>query len=277
MNAPQTTNPIMAPETAQLEGLLCDALAGTALSLPCVEVLERVDSTNARLLEAATDAGPRLCLAREQRAGRGRRGRVWVAPPDASLALSLSWPITADQRVPSAYPVGVGIGVIRALEALGVDGLGLKWPNDVVVGEAKLGGVLVEQRLPRSERTGRLVVGVGLNRRSSGALDLDREVTDLAALCEGEGPAWLSLAAEVAAWQLRLHSVLMAQGLMALGNDLDRLDVLAGREVHVPDTHLSGIARGVCLDSGRLRVEEASGVLHHLDAGEVSIRGVGHA
>ncbi len=278
MNVPQTTDPIMAPETAQLEGLLREALAGTALEPPLTEVLERVDSTNARLLEAAQmDAGPRVCLARAQLAGRGRRGRAWVAPPDAGLALSLSWPIAADQRVPAAYPVGVGIGVIRALESLGVEGPGLKWPNDVVVGTAKLGGILVEQRLPRSDRPGRLVVGVGLNRRGSGALGLDREVTDLEALLDGQGPDWLELAAEVAGWQMRLHRVLMAQGLAALGDDLDRLDVLAGRTIEVPDTGLAGVARGICLDSGRLRVEDEAGLLHHLDAGEVSIRRAGHA
>ncbi|WP_019623435.1 biotin--[acetyl-CoA-carboxylase] ligase [Thioalkalivibrio thiocyanoxidans] len=268
----------MAPETAQLEGLLRGALAGAALESPQVEVLERVDSTNARLLDsAAKDAGPRVCLAREQLAGRGRRGRAWVTPSDAGLALSLSWPVAAGQRVPAAYPVGVGIGVIRALEALGVQGPGLKWPNDVVVGAAKLGGILVEQRLPRSDRPGRLVVGIGLNRCGSGALALDREVTDLAALCGGQGPGWLELAAAVAAWQMRLHSLLMAQGLAALGDDLDRLDALAGSRIQVPDSGLSGVARGVCLDSGRLRVEDETGVLHYLDAGEVSIRRPGHA
>ncbi|WP_018861643.1 MULTISPECIES: biotin--[acetyl-CoA-carboxylase] ligase [unclassified Thioalkalivibrio] len=268
----------MAPETAQLEGLLRDRLAGTALTFSYVEVLERLDSTNARLLASeSTQSGPRVCLARVQMAGRGRRGRAWVASPDASLALSLSWPIVSDQPVPSAYPVGVGLGVIRGLEALGFAGIGLKWPNDVVVGDAKLGGILVEQRLPRSDRLGCLVVGIGLNRRGSGALGLDREVTDLEALSDGQAPDWLALAAEVATWQMRLHSVLMAQGLVALGDDLDRLDVLAGRSIQVPDTGLSGVARGVCLDSGRLRVEDETGVLHHLDAGEVSIRRSGHA
>ncbi len=268
---------IMAPESARLKARVERLVDGAGVTPPAVEVLESVDSTNRYLLETRPEAGdlPRACVAQAQTAGRGRRGRVWHSPPGASLALSLAWPIMQG-RVPPAYPVGVGVGVIRALEALGLEGVRLKWPNDLMVDAAKLGGILVEQRAASGGQPGWLVVGIGLNRQGAGALELDRAVTDLATQLPGLVPDLLELAARVIAEQCRLHPLLMGEGLVPLERELVRLDCLRGRPIEILDDGVRGQAHGIDPASGCLVVQFDDGAIRHLHSGEVSVRSCEH-
>jgi len=121
-------------------------------------------STNTDLLEAAErgDAGDRTVLrADHQTAGRGRLDRRWDAPPGTNLLVTL---LSTDAGAsPSTLMQRVGLAAVAAVEAaVGTslpDRLGLKWPNDVLLDDAKLAGVLAQ----RSTTTGAVVVGIGLN------------------------------------------------------------------------------------------------------------------
>src|SRR5215468_10429170 len=111
-----------------------------------VEVVGRTGSTNADLLARALRGEPEgvVLAAEEQTAGRGRMGRTWVAPPYAALTFSL----LTRPGVPPArrgwLPLLAGVAVATAVtELTGVEAR-LKWPNDVLVGEAKLAGILAE-------------------------------------------------------------------------------------------------------------------------------------
>ena len=137
----------------------------TRISPPQVTVLLTTDSTNtelARRLKAHGDKGREVVLAEYQQAGRGRRGRQWQSPLAANLYLSLSWRLQTGGPSPGGLSLVVGIALVRALESLGVEGLQLKWPNDLRWQGAKLGGVLVELS---GEAGGELraVIGIGLN------------------------------------------------------------------------------------------------------------------
>lgn len=133
-----------------------------------VEVLEESPSTNAYVAERAR-AGERpglVVVAEHQTAGRGRLDRTWVTPAGAALTFSL---LVSPGEVPVArwpwLPLVTGLGVVEGVRrAAGVEAC-LKWPNDVLVGDLKLAGILAE----RVERpTGAVaVVGVGLNVSSS--------------------------------------------------------------------------------------------------------------
>ena len=125
-----------------------------------VEVAERTGSTNADLLARALAGAPEgvVLAAEEQSAGRGRMGRTWVAPPRAALTFSL---LVRPATVPPArrgwLPLLAGVAVASAVTAVTRVQTRLKWPNDVLAGPAKLGGIL-------AEATGDVVViGVGLN------------------------------------------------------------------------------------------------------------------
>ena len=147
---------------------------------------ERLDSTSEeafrRLAAGAARHGDAYC-AREQTAGRGRRGRTWHTEPGSSLALSV---VLAPERplVAVGATVAGGLAVLDAVRSLGVEQAHLDWPNDVEVAGAKLAGVLVEARGldPDAPRT---VLGIGLNvaqREFPSWLREEREVTSLA-LC----------------------------------------------------------------------------------------------
>jgi len=151
---------------------------------------ERVDSTSERLfaaLAAGTARHGDVHVAREQTAGRGRRGASWHSAPDGGLYLSLLLLPRAPAPHPAALTMAAGIAALEAARELGVAAARLKWPNDVVVdraaGEpAKLAGVLVETR-GLDPAAPHYVVGVGLNvaqRSFPAELRATRSVTSVA-------------------------------------------------------------------------------------------------
>src|SRR5580693_1107190 len=125
-----------------------------------VEVEDRTGSTNADLLARALGGAPEgvVLAAEEQSAGRGRMGRTWVSPPRAALTFSL---LVRPAAVPPArrgwLPLLAGVAVASAVTAVTGVQTRLKWPNDVLAGPAKLGGILAEAVGDA------VVVGVGLN------------------------------------------------------------------------------------------------------------------
>ncbi len=131
---------------------------------------ERVDSTSERLfaaLAAGTAENGDVHVAREQTAGRGRRGATWHSAPDGGLYLSLLLLPGAPALHPAALTMAAGIAALETARELGVASARLKWPNDVVVDRAasepaKLAGVLVETR-GLDPAAPHYVVGIGLN------------------------------------------------------------------------------------------------------------------
>ena len=114
-------------------------------------------STNSDLLDAADRLPDRTVLfADHQTAGRGRLDRRWEAPPGANLLVSTLFHSVPDD--PGELTRRLGLAVVHAAATLGVTGAGLKWPNDVVLGGAKLAGILAQRA-----GNGAVVVGVGVN------------------------------------------------------------------------------------------------------------------
>ena len=157
-----------------------DRLDATAIAIPGVEarVVQRCGSTNSVLLEEKSLACV-LLAAEEQTSGRGRRGRRWHSAPGAGLTFSLALQVRRPLRELAGLSLVAGVAVSKALRSLGVARAALKWPNDLVVEGAKLGGILVETRSAGAAT--RAVIGVGLNCRRDSALAL-RVKRPLAAL-----------------------------------------------------------------------------------------------
>jgi BirA family transcriptional regulator, biotin operon repressor / biotin---[acetyl-CoA-carboxylase] ligase len=114
------------------------------------------DSTNERARALATGGAPHgtLVTADEQTAGRGRHGRVWMAPPRSALLMSL---VLREPR--DSLPLAAAVAVCEALPLAAA----IKWPNDIWVGRRKLAGILVEGRA----QEGWAVLGLGLNVRTT--------------------------------------------------------------------------------------------------------------
>lgn len=257
---------LLGPDLALVHDILGD------LSRRCeLKFVQECASTNTSLLQQAADGLPsgHVLLALRQSAGRGRRGRSWYARPGASLTFSLLW------RFPHNFPLhglslAVGVAVTRALARLGVDGLALKWPNDVLLYGRKLGGVLVETIRAQGETAA--VIGIGLN------LQEDAERTRMVGQpCASLSDAGFSCSQEslLAALLQALIEVLDSfsmQGFTALQaewssrNAFHRLPVRVwqeGREM-----------RGLCLgvdEQGALLLE-TGGRVRHVWGGELSLR-----
>src|SRR5258706_6407854 len=150
--------------------------------------VERCGSTNSMLLAEKGLARPVLLLADEQTAGRGRRGRRWHSAPGAGLTFSVAVALRRPLRELTALPLAAGVAVARALHSLGVARAALKWPNDIVVEGAKLGGILAETK--SSGGAVKAVIGVGINLRGAGELEtrLRRRGTALERFMAGSPP-----------------------------------------------------------------------------------------
>jgi BirA family transcriptional regulator, biotin operon repressor / biotin---[acetyl-CoA-carboxylase] ligase len=246
--------------------------------LRMLEVHESLASTSDRLL-AVDDLPPGrfdACLAEFQSAGRGRRGRHWVAPFASGLCLSINWSFRDAPAMLGALSLAAGVAALRALGRLGFVRLSLKWPNDILSGDAKLGGILIDLR---GEAAGPayVVVGMGINVRLPQAAR-ERlaaegvEVTDLAAL--GGTPGRNDLAAVLIAELAQALVEFGARGLAAFSAEWQAADALTGRPVRVLQggQPLEGLARGVDGDGALLL--EVDGARRRILSGEVSIRPV---
>jgi len=140
-----------------------------------VRWMAETGSTNSDAMAAARDGAPEgaVVVADHQSAGRGRLGRTWTAPPGASLLVSVL--LRPQAEVVGAVAMAVGLAMAEAVEELTGVAPGLKWPNDLLLDDRKLAGILAEADWPagstassgwRAPRDGErmvVVVGVGVN------------------------------------------------------------------------------------------------------------------
>jgi BirA family biotin operon repressor/biotin-[acetyl-CoA-carboxylase] ligase len=244
-----------------------------------LEVLWEIDSTNRYLLASPPPPTGELavCLAEYQSAGRGRRGRRWRTPLGAGLCVSAGWQFAAAPRDLAALTLAVGVVARRALaEVAGLE-VALKWPNDLVLDERKLGGILIELS---AEAQGRchVVVGLGINvalpPRSLATLsDWPRGAIDLATAKRGAPPPRALLAARLIDGVGELFASYEESGFAPYRAEWRVADFLNGRRVKLEDSAApaSGIARGIDGD-GALLIETAGGARRRVISGDVSVR-----
>lgn len=250
---------------------ICAALGpATLAALEVIEVHRSIDSTNTHLSERVA-ARHAACLAEHQSSGRGRVGRQWVSPFGANLYCSVAWTFDALPPGIQALALAAGAAVAQAIDGDGRFSVRLKWPNDLVAGDRKLGGVLVEMRGEPPGVT-RVVVGVGLNLRMppAAAAGIDQPWTDLATL--GARIGRNALAASVLDALVTMLVRFAQDGFAASYDSWSARDALRDRDVAVSGAGKAacGIARGIDRD-GALRLE-VDGALRRVVVGEVSVR-----
>ena len=210
-----------------------------------------------------------------QSAGRGRRARQWFAPPGGALCLSMGWSFAALPKGSAALSLAVGVCALRALATIAPVPVRLKWPNDLLAGAGKLGGILIELRA-ESAGPAYVVIGIGINCalgtemrrrvRKTGA-----EPVDLASLgvvsCDRNALA-AALLDEIVRGVLEFER----HGLQAFAQDWAAADALAGRVVTVtlPGSEFVGHARGIDAD-GALCVH-GNGAVRRFNSGDVTVR-----
>lgn len=241
-----------------------------------LELHDEIDSTNSHLLRAAAKGAHTgtVCLAEAQNAGRGRMGRDWISPFGANVYLSLLWRFEEPSRV-AGLSLAIGVAVIRALAASGLADVGLKWPNDLLWGERKLGGILLEVA---GEAHGpcAVVIGLGLNRYlpPAAARSIDQAWGDLHQMAGTAAvPARNRLIAAILNEMLPLIGDYARQGLASFLPEWRRYHRLQGREAVIQqgESRIRGSIEDVT-DEGLLVLRCEDGGLRRFASGDVRLR-----
>jgi BirA family biotin operon repressor/biotin-[acetyl-CoA-carboxylase] ligase len=256
-----------------------DALpATTASKLLTLEVLAEIDSTNSFLQRQGGPPVGETCVAvtENQTAGRGRHGRTWQSPPGSGLCLSLSYTFAAAPGDLPALTLATGIGVVECLSGFGFTGVQLKWPNDLVALDGKLGGILTEAEM-RSTGPVTVVTGLGLNidvgERTDFVAEADRvsRIVDLRSLAE-DLPSRNRLTAGLIARLLEVFAEYETAGFQNFRRRWPEHDWLYGRELSVerPGGPVTGVGAGIAPD-GALLVDTRDEGTQAVSSGSVTV------
>jgi BirA family biotin operon repressor/biotin-[acetyl-CoA-carboxylase] ligase len=248
-----------------------------AARLDKLEVFTELGSTNRHLLAAPPPFGKLdVCIAEYQTAGRGRRGRAWNVPLGGGICLSAGWQFAGMPAELAALPLAVGVAVRRALERVAGLEIALKWPNDLVCDERKLGGILLELAA-EAHGGAQVVAGIGLNVALPAELlptlsDWPRGAIDLATALGRDPPPRAALAGALVNELGALFAAYPQHGFGPYRGEWRAADYLRGRAVRLDGAAgVAGTAVGVDAD-GALLVETASGQRCRVVAGDVSVR-----
>ena len=237
-----------------------------------VSIHESLDSTNAESLRAIDrgQTAPFVILAERQLAGRGRRGRKWVSPFAENIYYSLVLRMDGGMRQLEGLSLVVGLAVLSALREMGIERVGLKWPNDVLVGNKKIAGILLELVGDPADVC-HLVIGIGINANMRVASEVDQAWTSVF-LESGKAINRNSLVSSLNQSLLTYLKRHESSGFAAIQAEWESNHLWQGREVsliagvHQVDGTVMGIDQQGAL---RLRVEGEEKVF---SGGELSLR-----
>ena len=248
---------------------------GDAASRFKIEVLQQAASSNTELLRRATaGAATGSVLAVElQTAGRGRIGRTWYSGLGNALTFSLLWRFDCGLNGLSGLSLAVGLAILRALKRYNAVDIGLKWPNDILAAQGKLGGVLIEAQ---GDMYGPSVVVIGIGINCTLPFKLEQVITQPAValdqLCAAP-PERNLLLARLLQELAQVLDTFSRAGFASLRADWEAHHALQNQSIQLqmPDgSTVIGFARGVS-DSGELLLETAQGI-RVFNSGEVGMR-----
>jgi BirA family biotin operon repressor/biotin-[acetyl-CoA-carboxylase] ligase len=237
-----------------------------------VTVFDSVDSTNAEALRSINKGAlaPFLMLSERQLAGRGRRGRKWVSPFAENLYYSLVLRIEGGMRQLEGLSLVVGLAVMQTLRSSGVPTAGLKWPNDVLVGNKKIAGILLELVGDPADVC-HVVLGIGINVNMQVADEVDQQWTSIK-LESGKSCDRNALVAELSNLLKAYIHKHQLEGFASLQEEWAENHLWQGRSVSLiaGNSHIDGVVLGIDSQGGlRLSVD---GVEKVFSGGELSLR-----
>ena len=241
-------------------------LEKSSAAVPKLIYFDAIDSTNSELLRTDRSLLPELTavVSSSQTAGRGRLDRDWVSEPGSSLALSLLLRPQGTSEQLAWLTLMAALSVRATLQTLGVEGAGIKWPNDVLVQGKKVSGILAQ--LEGKD----LILGIGINLKPQAgapehatslgdlgvAVDLDSVLVELLTQFRGRylrfatDPKW---AIELSASEFRRFSTTLGQKVRAIYPD--------GRELVGVATDIDRLGN-LLIDDGELHTVSAADIIH---------------
>lgn len=242
-----------------------------------LEIFDEIESTNTYLLDDEPPPAGKatVALAEFQARARGRKGRTWLAPFGSGVCLSVSWQFAEKPPDFSALTLALGVAVIRALKSLGVQGVQLKWPNDVIWDGGKLAGILTEMQ---GEPLGaaHVVAGIGLNVRLPAHTRIGGPQAlppvDLQRVCAGNTPSRNALAGALISETIIALRAFGETGLESFFDEWRAADGLAHAAVEL--SHGGQVWPGVArsIDRSGALLFERDGHTRPVISGELSLR-----
>ena len=231
-----------------------------------IHYFDEIASTNTWLLEQSAPDGC-ICLAENQSAGRGRLGKSWESSRFGAILLSLGWRL--NNSAVRGMSLVSGIAVMESLRRVGVQRVELKWPNDILIGGKKAGGILVEISALNS------VIGIGLNYMVSDsvAAKIDQPWIDLTSV--GVQIDRDQLVVELVKNHDRVLTGFTERGFAGFADQWNLANAYRGQPVQVVSGSrvIYGTASSVD-ETGALLIV-GDGVVHRIFSGEVSLRADG--
>ncbi|GJM04186.1 MAG: hypothetical protein DHS20C09_01770 [marine bacterium B5-7] len=234
----------------------------------------KTESTSSFLLNqlSSEKSHGNVVLAEYQSKGRGRRGNQWVSPLASGVCVSVAWHFDVAPNALGLLSLYMGVATVRALSALGLTKIGLKWPNDIVIQDKKLGGVLLDLR---GEASGPVdvIIGIGVNYDlpDFALADIAKAVTDICSLTEKRLSRNM-IAATLISNIFEVLQDLQSGASSSLLDEWRKYDQSVDRKAKLilPDREIEGILKGVDNQGSLLMIID--GQLKSFTSGEVSLR-----
>lgn len=238
-----------------------------------IHIFDIVTSTNDILNEAIKSSPEKTIavFAETQTAGRGRQGRTWISPPYTNIYFSLSWRFKKAISSLSGLSLVTAIAVVRALKDLGIkENIKIKWPNDLMYDNQKLGGILIESTAIDSHNSS-LIIGVGLNVNLTDdqAEKINQPWTSLLKITKKKQDRHL-----LSAFLLNRLSEVLPQfeenGLSHFILEWNALDALLGKhcEIKIGSHYKTGISLGINA-LGELLLKTNENTIEKINSGEI--------
>lgn len=241
-----------------------------------LKTFSEIESTNSYLMQVPGPVPGKISIAAttNQTAGRGRHGKTWQSPPGSGVCLSAAYTFTEQPKNLPALTLAVGLGAVTALESLGARGIQLKWPNDLVASDGKLGGILTEVQ-SQSAGAVTVVAGVGVNIRVDADIGTDAssdwalQIVDLKSICD-EVPGHDEIAGRLTSCLLDAFVDYETNGFSTIAERWSKYDWLVGRQllVETAQGNISGIGAGIAQD-GALLVDTPEAGVQRVTTGSI--------
>lgn len=245
-----------------------------------LKYLPETGSTNADAARMADEGAHHglLVTAGTQKAGRGRRGRIWQSPEGTTISMSIALKPDFAPDYASMLTLVSAHSTCMALEKITGEEIGIKWPNDLVIGGKKICGILTEMNA-QIDYIKHVVIGTGINVNQEDVSYFPEEIRETAtSLRIATGRKWnraLIIAESMNCFERDYDLFTKTLDLSGILDDYNAHLVNKDRAVRVldPKGEYNGTAKGIN-EKGELAVTDEDGELHYVFAGEVSVRGI---
>ncbi len=237
-----------------------------------------VDSTNNVLKKLAIDSAPEgtVVVSDIQLAGRGRRGKAWMSAPNLGIWMSVLLRPNLHPSQVQTLTLAASVAVAKALEPMEIEGLGIKWPNDILINKKKVCGILTELSA-ETEKVEWVVIGIGLNVNHKKE-DFDSEIADIATSLrlneKNNAPLRRNeIAANIINELGAVYSEFIKKGRAWVVEEWKKYNITIGKRVNLISQ--AGSCEVEVLDitpEGKLIVRYDDGTTDEVFSGEISLR-----